>query len=280
MKKAFNSESGKTAVTSYYNMLLEHLTIPYERINVSTRYGNTFALSAGDTQKPTVILLHGSSMNSAMWLDDIMAFVPHYHVIAPDIPGEPGQSDEKQLSFDSNDYAEWLLDVLNALNIKDTYLVGNSLGGWLSLLFSTLYPERVNKLVLLAPAGIGSQNPAFGLLAMELLPKGESGINELFTQINGGVSIPEIRLNYQKLITSVFNARQEIIPIFSDEKLKRLSMPCLIFVGNKDVMLKSEETAERALKQIPLCQVVELPEKGHSLIGLSEEILIFLRDIS
>ncbi|NYB72838.1 alpha/beta hydrolase [Sedimentibacter hydroxybenzoicus DSM 7310] len=280
MKKAFNSESGKTAVTSYYNMLLEHLTIPYERINVHTRYGNTFALSAGDTQKPTVILLHGSSMSSAMWLDDIMAFAPHYHVIAPDIPGEPGQSDENQLPLDSNDYAEWLLDVLNVLNIKDTYLVGNSLGGWLALRFSTLYPERVKKLVLLAPAGIGSQNPAFGLLAMELLPKGESGINELLIQLNGGMPIPEIRLNYQKLIMSVFNVRQEVIPVLSDEELKRLSMPCLIFVGNNDVILKSDETAARALKKIPQCQVVELPEKGHSLVGMSEEILIFIRDIS
>lgn len=279
MKKAFKSESGKTAVTNYYNMLLEHLTISYEKINIPTSYGNTFALSVGDIQKPTVILLHGSSMNSAMWLDDIMVYVPHYHVIAPDIPGEPGQSDESQLPLDSNDYAKWLLDVLNELNIKDTYLVGNSLGGWLALRFSTLYPEKVKKLVLLAPAGIGSQNPAFALLAMELLSKGESGIDELLIQINGGIAIPEIILNYQKLIASVFNGRQEIIPIFSDKELKRLSMPCLVYVGNKDVMLKSEETAARSLKQIPQCRVVELSDRGHSLAGMAEEIAMFFRNI-
>lgn len=279
MTKAFHSQCGRDAVISYYNRLLEHLTIPYEKIHIPTRFGDTFALAAGDPKKPAVILLHGSCMNSAMWLDDIMAFAPHYHVIAPDIPGEPGQSSEIQLPFDSGDYANWLLDICHALNIETANLVGNSLGGWLALRFATLFPERVIKLGLLAPAGIGSQNPAFGLLAMELLPKGDEGISELFTQINGGVPIPETILAYQKLIMSVFNARQETIPIFSDEELKRLTMPCLIAVGGKDIMLKSEETAKRAAQQIPLCRVLELPERGHSLVGISEDLLDFLMRI-
>lgn len=276
MTKAFNSQESKAAVINYYNMLLNQLTVDYETVSVQTRYGNTFALTAGDRTKTVVILLHGSSMNSAMWLDDIITLAPHYYVIAPDIPGEPGQSDVKQLPLNSNDYAEWLIDVYKSFNIKSAFVVGNSLGGWLALRFGTLYPEKVKKLVLLAPAGIGEQNPAFGLLAMELLPKGEAGIDELFTQINGGMPIPEIRLNYQKLITSVFNARQEIVPIFSDNELQKLNMPCLIFVGAKDIMIKSDETAARAARLIPLCKVETLPERGHSLVDLSNEILEFL----
>ncbi len=276
MMKAFKSQEGRDAVISYYNMLLNHLTIPYEKITIPTRFGDTFALSAGDKQKPTVLLLHGSSMSSAMWLNELMILAPHYHVIAPDVPGEPGQSCEDQLPLDHS-YAEWLLDFMRALHIKKANLVGNSLGGWIALRFATLHPHQVEKLVLLAPAGIGSQNPAFGELAMKLFPKGESGIEELFIQVNGGTPIPEIILNYQKLIMTAFNPRQVIIPLFSDDELARLNMPCLLFVGGKDIMLKSEETVERAKRYMPACQVVEFPERGHSLVVLENEMLASLR---
>ncbi len=278
MTKAFKSQTGKDAVIDYYNKLLNHLTIPYQKLTIPTSFGETFALTSGDPIKPTCILLHGSSMNSAMWLDDINVLRPHFHVIALDIPGEPGQSDELQLPLESNDYSDWLLEVYTALNITNAYIIGNSLGGWLALKFSTQNPKKVIKLVLLAPAGIGSQNPAFALLAKELLPKGECGIDELFTQINGGIPIPEIRLNYQTLITSVFNARQEIVPLFSDDELKSLNMPCLIFVGSKDVMILSNETAERASRLIPFCNVIKLANSGHSLVGLSDEILLYLNE--
>jgi siroheme synthase (precorrin-2 oxidase/ferrochelatase) len=55
-------------------------------------------------------------------------------------------------------------------------------------------------------------------------------------------------MNYIKLIAWAFNSRQEPIPIFSDEELSRLLMPLIVFVGKKDIMLRSDETAERIAK--------------------------------
>lgn len=274
--KAFRTQEGKQAVIEYYNMLLSKIAIPYKELNLSTRYGNTFLLAAGDEAKEPLILLHGSSMNSAMWIKDMEEMSKHYRVYAVDLPGEPGRSSEEQLPFDTMDYVIWLNDVLKVLNINSVNLVGISLGAWLSAKFSINYPQKVKKLVLLCPAGIGGQNHEFKNIAMSLLPKGEEGVNELFCMINGEKPIPEIMLNYQKLIASVFNVRQETVPIFSDEELGHLIMPSLLMVGEKDIMLNSLETAERYKKQVLNSDIVVLPEAGHSLVGLSKEIIDFL----
>lgn len=273
---AFKTQEGKKAVIEYYDMLLNEINIPYEKVNVATRYRNTFLLVAGDKTNNPIILLHGSSMNSAMWIKDIEKMSERYRVYAPDLPGEPGRSNEEQLSFDSMDYAIWLSDVFTALNIDKANLVGLSLGAWLAAKFSSSYPQKVNRLVLLCPAGIGSQNHAFKDIALSLLSRGENGVNELFRMINGDKPIPEIMLNYQKLIAVVFNSRQEPIPIFPDEELERLTMPSLLIVGEKDIMLNSLETAERYKRLVPHSSVVVLPDAGHSLTGLTEEIIGFL----
>ena len=106
--------------------------------------------------------------------------------------------------------------------------------------------------------------------------KGEDGVNELFRMINGDKPMPEIMLNYQKLIAAVFNSRQEPIPIFPNEELERLTMPSLLIVGKKDMILNSLETAERYKRLVPNSNVVVLPDAGHALTGLSDEIIGFL----
>lgn len=275
--KAFRTQEGKEAVLQYYDLLLEHLVVPHEKLNINTRFGSTFILAAGDTANPPIVMLHGSSMNSAMWIDDINALCHGYRIYAPDIPGEPGRSDGTQLPFDTSDYADWLLDVIEGLSLDKCILGGASLGAWLAAKFAIGHPDRISRLLLLCPAGIGSQNHAFKDIALSMLSKGEEGVNELFAQINGGEPVPEAILNYSKLIAIAFNARQEPIPLFSDEELTQLTMPSITFVGTKDIMLHSDETAARIAKLLPHAEIVTLPEKGHSLSGLANRMLPFLK---
>ncbi len=276
MNKAFLSAEGRSAVLSYYEDLIKRLGAAHERIAVKTRYGDTSLIAAGDPANPALILLHGSSMNAAMWIGDIPQYAEHFRVYAPDIPGEPGYSDEGQLPLDTGDYAEWLLGVMDALGVKRAALVGASLGGFLAVKFASAHPERVTKLALLAPAGIGGQNEAFGRLAMKLLPEGEAGVDALLKKVNGGSTVPEVILRYQKLIAFCFNARKEPIPIFTDEALMRLTMPGIVFVGLQDIMLKSDETAARVKALLNHFEVIALPDLGHSLAHQGDEIRTFL----
>lgn len=276
--KAFKSQEGKEAVLAYYDMLLAKMAIPYEKLSINTGFGPTFVLAAGEADNPPIILLHGSSMNSAMWIGDMQKLCLNYRVYAPDLPGEPGRSNEEQLPFDTEAYTDWLLDLMKGLSLDQAIIGGASLGAWLALKFAVRHLEKVSKLVLLCPAGVGSQNHEFKEIALSLLLKGEEGINELFRKINGDKPIPEIILNYQKLIAMSFNSRQEPIPLFADDELRRLTMPSILFVGGKDIMLKSEETAERFSRLVPHARIVVLPDHGHSLKGLADDISDFLQN--
>lgn len=211
-------------------------------------------------------------MNSCMWVSDILKYYQKYRVYAPDIPGEAGRSDERQLPFTTSDLDDWLYDVFNGLSISKAVVIGASLGAWLAAKFAIRYPNKIDKLVLLCPAGIGTQNKNFIFTAMFHMLLGEKGIRKLFKIINGNVDMPEIMLKFQILIGKNFNTRREPIPIFSDEELRRLTMPVFLFVGAKDIILHSMETADRMKKLVPNTIINILPEGGHSIINLTDTI--------
>jgi pimeloyl-ACP methyl ester carboxylesterase len=76
---------------------------------------------------------------------------------AVDIPGEPGLSVVARPQLDSDAYIRWLTEVLDGLSVDRASLVGISLGGWLATQVAIRRADRVNRLVLLSPSGIGRQ---------------------------------------------------------------------------------------------------------------------------
>jgi pimeloyl-ACP methyl ester carboxylesterase len=275
-KLAFKSQEGKAVVIKLYDSLLENWILPNEKLYVNTRYGATFVIASGPKEAPPLILLHGSAMNSIMWMRDVQAYSKSYRVYAVDIPGEPGRSEENQLPLAGDDFAEWLNDVFGALLIEKASLIGISLGAWLSVKFSVYYPEKVDKLVLLCPAGIGPQKTSFLFKAMAHRLLGEKGMESLYKKVNGNQPIPKKMLEYQKLLGKSFNYRREIIPLFADSEIERLTMPIALFVGEKDIMLHSAMTAKRLIGLLPHANVNIIPGAGHTLIDLTDKISDFL----
>lgn len=273
---AFKSEEGKKEIFKYYEMLLTKSSLSHEEIIVNTSCGETFIIAMGKVELPPLILLHGSGMNSAMWIKEMEEYSQNFRVYAVDMPGEPGRSDENQLPFEGNDFSNWLNDVFIALSIEKASIVGISLGAWLGSKFAIKYSQKVNKLILLCPAGIGPQKKSFIFKVLFYSLFGEKGIDKLYYKINGDKLIPEIMLKYQKLIAKHFNFRKVTIPIFSDDELRKLTMPVALFVGGKDVMLHSKKTAERLTSILGHAEINFIPEEGHSIVNLGDEIRQFL----
>ena len=276
MTVAFKSEEGKKEVLKYYDMLLTKGSLPHEKLMVNTSYGETFIIGMGKKELPPLILLHGSGMNSAMWIKEMEEYSKTHRVYAVDMPGEPGKSDENQLPFEGDDFSNWLNDVFNELSIEKASIVGISLGAWLGTKFAIKYSDKVDKLVLLCPAGIGTQKKSFIFKFLFYSLFGEKGIDKLYYKINGDKPIPEIMLNYQKLISKHFNFRKVTIPIFSDNELRKLTMPVALFVGGKDVMLHSEKTANRLGSLLNHAEINFIQEEGHSIVNQGNEIRKFL----
>lgn len=276
MKKAFKTEEGKLAVYEAYDNLAKSTKIPYEELNIKTEYGNTYVMALGDENLPVLILMHGSGMNSLMWLNEMNIYKEKYRVYAVDMVGEPGKSDERQLPLATDDYADWLNQVLIGLNVENASFVGISLGAWLGTKFAIKYSNKVEKLVLLCPAGIGKQKKGFAFISLFYMLQGDKGLDKLFKKINGGEDMPEEILSYQKLIANNFNFRRETVPIFSDEELKRLTMPVCLLVGEKDIMLDSNSTADRMKKLLPNAEVEMLLGEGHTIVTFGDDIRKFL----
>ncbi len=110
--------------------------------------------------KTPLFLLHGGGLDSAMLsYGSIMAALGgKFHVIAPDLPGY-GDSDKPDAPYTLEWYQEFLDDLIKILGYKQINLGGLSLGGGISLGYSLNHPNKVRKLVLIAPYGLTDKIP-------------------------------------------------------------------------------------------------------------------------
>lgn len=98
------------------------------------------------------IILHGWGSNSEKWIKEAEIISQKgFKVIIPDLPGF-GQSDKLNQLWTNNDYVKWFEDFTRMLEIKDFYLLGHSFGGALAAKIAVKYPQRVQKLFLVAAA--------------------------------------------------------------------------------------------------------------------------------
>jgi pimeloyl-ACP methyl ester carboxylesterase len=277
----YRSAAGERAVRRSYLDLLSKWPVPNQQLRVPTCQGETFIVASGPENAPPLMLLHGSMMNAATWMGDVSIWATHFRVYAVDIIGDSGLSAPSRPPLASDSYARWLDDVLGALGIERTSIVGVSLGAWLALDYATRHPERVEHVALLCPAGIGpTRNVLWWALPLMLL--GPWGTRKVSERILGGMpadASPEIKqfTAFMALIFENLKPRTETPPTFDDAALARLTMPVLTIVGEKDVMLHSQAIVERLARVLPHAQVHCLPGAGHYLGDQRVPVLKFLR---
>lgn len=278
MNTIYKTEAGANQIRQAYREMLGAWPVAGEHLRVPTREGETFVVASGPEHAPPLVLLHGSGTNAAMWGGDVAAWSEHFRVYAVDMIGEPGLSAPSRPALGSEAYALWLDDVLHELGATRASFVGASLGGWLALDYATRRPDRVQRLGLLCPGGIGRQTMGWLLKAILLRPFGRWGRRKT-VELIAGLSGPELAQarDYLMLTFAHFLPRRDRLPVFSDEELGRLTMPVLVIVGGRDVMLDSRHTVARVEQAIPHAEVHLLPEVAHSIVGQTEVVLAFLR---
>jgi len=259
-----------------YDAALARWPVPHETLNIPTRHGDTFAVACGDPVAPPLILLHGAGTNSTIWIGDVGTFCRHYRVYAVDLIGEAGKSAPNRPDWNSPAYTEWLCDVFNALKIERAAIVGISQGAWTALKFATSAPERVTKLALLTPGGIVPDKLSFILRAIPLSMLGRWGAERLSRAIYGSQPIPDGALEITVVVMSHFKAWVGVLPIFTDEELRHLTMPTLLLGGTEDVLRDIPRIALRMNKLLPNLTVTIIPKAGHALLNTTDRVMKFL----
>jgi pimeloyl-ACP methyl ester carboxylesterase len=107
-----------------------------------------------------VVFVHGLSGSWQNWLEQLPALAKHHRAVALDLPGF-GHSPMPREQITISHYARVLDGVLGALDIDAAAVVGNSMGGFVATELAIAFPQRVERLVLAAPAGISTYaNPS------------------------------------------------------------------------------------------------------------------------
>jgi pimeloyl-ACP methyl ester carboxylesterase len=271
----YKSPAGAEILEERYRDLLKLWPVTHESLVVPTGQGDTFVVASGPKEAPPLVLMHGSGGNSARWLRDVAAFAAEFRVYSVDLIGEPGLSAPSRPAYDSDAYAGWLDDVLAALDVPAAAFVGESLGGWMALDFAIRRIDRVSRLALRCPSGIGRQLWSVLPYAILQLPFGRRG-RERTLRYAIGTTPPAEEAEYMLLIYEHFTPRGQL-PVFSDEQLRWLTMPVNALVGGRDRMLDSATTKRRLEAAVPHAQVTLLPDAGHQLPARTDELLTFLR---
>ena len=119
-----------------------------------------------------VILLHGIGGSADEWAKVITQLSTRFRVLAPDAPGHglsPRPIGQTQ-SYDLEFYTRFVLGLLDALDIERISVVGMSGGGAIAVNLATSMPDRVDSLVLVSSAGLGTE-VAWSYRLGSVLPK-------------------------------------------------------------------------------------------------------------
>jgi pimeloyl-ACP methyl ester carboxylesterase len=102
-----------------------------------------------------LIFIHGLSGCWQNWVENIPYFAREHRVIAVDLPGF-GQSEMPVEPISISGYAETIDALMQELGIDSAQVVGNSMGGFIGAELAIGFPARVERLVLVAAAGLST----------------------------------------------------------------------------------------------------------------------------
>ena len=188
-------------------------------------------------QGQPLILLHGNGEDSNYFEHQILHFADNYCVYAIDTRGH-GQTPRGDKPFTIKQFADDLLDFMDAINIAEASILGFSDGGNIALEFALKHPERVEKLIL---------NGA------NLFPKGVKPLYQWPIEVGYRIA----RLFSKKSEKAKHNS--ELLGLMVNEphidpsELSRLTMPVLVIAGTKD-MIKESHT-RLIYKSLPNAQL-------------------------
>lgn len=128
---------------------------------------------SGPVDGEVLVMIHGFSTPRFVFMKNVGALADAgYRVLTYDHYGR-GYSDRPTVDYDKTLYDEELVELLDALKIKEPInLVGYSMGGGIATVFAGTHPERVKKLVLMSPVGfIREQGGINSLLSFPIIGK-------------------------------------------------------------------------------------------------------------
>jgi 4,5:9,10-diseco-3-hydroxy-5,9,17-trioxoandrosta-1(10),2-diene-4-oate hydrolase len=121
---------------------------------------NVIELGDSAPARPALVFVHGLSGSWPNWLEQLPVFAEDHRVIALDLPGFGRSPMPPGGEVSIAGYADLIDALLEQLGVESAAIVGNSMGGFIAAELAIRHPRRVERLVLVSPAGISThQDP-------------------------------------------------------------------------------------------------------------------------
>lgn len=215
-----------------------------------------------------LVLVHGFPLDHTAWQALVPSLEADFDLLLPDLRGF-GQSDAPEGAYTVEQMATDLAGLLDALGIEKAYLAGHSMGGYVSLAFARLSPQRMLGLGLLgsqaAPDTAEGKAKRF-TTAEQVAHQGVSAVLGMAEKLSANsehvLFFREI-IQRQRLagLIGALNAlagRPDSLPLFST-----FQFPVVLVHGLGDVLIPVERAREIKSAQ-PSVGLIELPGVGHS----------------
>lgn len=262
MKSTFRDEQAKAVLLRWFERFRGRLPVPTESRSVKTRLGDTHVLIGGPEGAPPVVLLHGAMASSAHVTAELAPLLERFRVYAVDVVGQSVKSVDTRPSVSNNEYGEWLSDVMNGLSLPRAHVVGVSWGGFVAIRLAAFAPERIQRLVLLVPAGVVN-GPAWAGLTRLVLPMMLYRLSpserrlKAFTR-NLLTTTDDDWEPYLADALRAYNVNLQVPALARPEELQALKAPTLVMGADTDWSFPGNQLLARAPELFPTLAGAEL----------------------
>lgn len=274
----FRSTKAKEKYLKYYEQRSQQWPVAYKDRMIKTSQGETFVRISGQDDALPLVLLPGVSATSLLWIPNVKMLADHFKVYAIDNINDFGRSMPTRVFKTPEDLMTWLDELFSVLEPGNKInLMGLSYGGWLASQYALHAPERLNKVVLIAPVATIFDLPGewawrgiLSAIPTKIVMK-KVMINWAFKDLAAKkdkasqIIIDDI-LNDAMIAMKCFKFRMPVYPtVLSDDELRRISIPTLFLVGEHEVIYSAPEAIGRLNSVAPQIKTELIPDAGHDL---------------
>ena len=241
-----------------------------ESRKIETRGGRTKVRVYEGGSGETLVFLHGVA---GLIQDDpfLERLAERYRVVAPLLPGYEDSEGEESI-HDMLAITLHSFDVLDALEIRHPILVGHSMGGMIAAEMASLCPHEIEKLALIAPAGLWlDAHPIpdlFALLPMELPALMFHDVAKGFALMSAGANFEDDEFLKEFLIANsrrLGTAGKMLFPIPNrrlSERIYRVTAQTVLIWGQNDKLIVPAY-GSKFRELLPQAEWVEVEAAGH-----------------
>ena len=272
----FRSAKAKAKYLALYDTRANNWPVASKTRFVNTSYGKTFVRISGPVGAPPLVLLHGGGGDSLHWIPNIEALSEHFTVFAVDNIYDFGRSIYSRIINTADDFVSWLDETFSALDLNNQInLMGLSYGGWLTSQYALRCPDRLIKIVLLAPGGTvlplrleWMMRAVFCMVPQRCFIRWFFYwfLQDLAQKVEAGRLMIEEEVQFAVMRLKCFKRIRFIKPtVLQDAEIKHMNVPALFLVGENEKMYSAHKAIQRLHQVAPHIKAEMIPDAGHDL---------------